>query len=43
MQTKPIYLKITIEMIEALNEKASALGVPRASIIKTMLSEGLQK
>lgn len=42
MNTKTVYLKVTEELQEKLNERARALGVPRASVIKQLLHDGMK-
>jgi len=38
----PILTRLTKEMVEQLDERATTRGVPRASIIKQYLEEGLK-
>lgn len=40
---KAVYLHLTEEMVNELDKKAKERGVPRASIIKQYIDEGLTK
>jgi len=41
MEVKSVYLHLPIKMVGKLDKRAEELGVPRASIIKQLLHEGL--
>ncbi len=43
MTSKPITLRITLNMLDRLKERANSLDVPYQSLMKIYLEQGLQK